>query len=92
VPSRTSAARNQPLGAPPPPPPEPEEAPEDELEELELLLALAMVIVTVPLAVDTVVVLEAVSATVDEPSVVGVPEMTPVVVLTLSPAGNPVAV
>ena len=35
--------------------------------------------------------LVALNATLDVPAAVGVPEMTPVVVLTESPAGNPVA-
>ena len=35
--------------------------------------------------------LVALNVTLDVPAAVGVPEMTPVVVLTESPAGNPVA-
>ena len=35
--------------------------------------------------------LVALNVTLDVPAVVGVPEMTPVVVLTESPAGSPVA-
>ena len=47
--------------------------------------------VSVKVALPVPVLFVALSVTVDVPEVVGVPEMRPVVVLTLSPAGNPAA-
>ena len=48
-----------------------------------------MVIVTVPFPVPLVLV--ALSVTVDVAATVGVPEISPVAVFTVKPAGNPVA-
>jgi hypothetical protein len=49
------------------------------------------VIVKVNVADPVPAALVALNATLDVPAAVGVPEMTPVAVLTESPAGNPVA-
>ena len=51
----------------------------------------AALIVKVNVAVPVPAALVALNATLDVPAAVGVPEMTPVAVLTESPAGNPVA-
>ena len=51
--------------------------------------AIAIVIVSVAFPVPPAFV--ALNATVDVPAAVGVPEMRPVAVFTLRPAGNPVA-
>lgn len=48
-------------------------------------------IVSVRVAFPVPALFVALRATVDAPEAVGVPEMTPVLVFTLSPAGNPVA-
>ena len=48
-------------------------------------------IVSVRVAVPVPVALVALSVTVDVPAAVGVPEIIPVDVFTVSPAGNPVA-
>src|ERR1700730_11909359 len=49
------------------------------------------IIVKVNVAVPVPAAFVALNVTLDVPAVVGVPEMTPVAVLTESPAGNPVA-
>ena len=51
----------------------------------------AALMVKVNVAVPVPAALVALNATLDVPAAVGVPAMTPVVVLTESPAGNPVA-
>jgi len=59
----------------------------------ELIVGLALIVITkVALAVlQGVAPLLAVMVTLDVPAVVGVPEITPVLVLTVSPAGRPIA-
>ena len=61
----------------------------DELIHPNPFSAAEIVIVTLPLDVPSALV--AVRATAADPAVVGVPEINPVELFTVSPAGNPVA-
>ncbi len=56
-----------------------------------VMTGFAMAIVSVRVALPVPVPFVALSVTLDVPAALGVPEMRPVVVLTLNPVGSPVA-
>ncbi len=66
-------------------------SPKATLVALTLSVEVAAEIVSVKAALPVPILFVALSVTVDVPAVVGVPEINPVLLVTVSPAGKPVA-